>query len=699
MRYHFKTFLLLSAGLLSLACGRQDKAIDASSRAEDFLNEITSQETPPMSFKVGGKDSRDIFMNMEYSINEYTDSAGIRYRTSTFKDKADGLEYAIAGKIVPDMPVVEWTCYIKNASQDTSAVISDILPADLDLDFSVEPDSAFNFFYSQGSHDGFDDFATCDSIIEPHDTIDFVTTSGFSSTRYLPFFNINKGNNYGYITGIGWSGQWKAQFIGEGGKMRMEAGMEKTALRLYPGERIRTPLIMMLFWDGSRTNAQNMLRRYLVKYSSPKPGGKELQVPVSYPCWGGATTAHHLQFIKMIKDHDLPYTNYWIDAGWFGGPHETEEYQDHRTEDWYGRVGDWRMNTVQHPNGLRPISDAAHEAGMTFLLWFEPERAIQGTPVSLEHPEWLMHLPDSYKRRDVGKWKKVEAMLLDLGIPEARAWITDFVSQNIRENNMDILRIDSNTGPLKYWKANDKPDRIGATEIHYVEGLYAFLDSLLARFPNLLIDNCAGGGHRLDLEMLRRSVALHRSDYVCYSTAKAIGCQLQTFGIMNWLPYSSTGISVKPYDSYRFRSNLNAGFNYSFVPRGPNGEYLPVTDDYPLDWFREMMLQHAAIKDCFNGDYYPLTPYSRELNVWCAYELYRPDKEKGFILAFRREECPQDSLHVEIHGLDPNAEYAVKDLDTKEERKVKGSELLKDGYTFHLSEPRSSSILTISKSN
>ena len=50
---------------------------------------------------------------------------------------------------------------------------------------------------------------------------------------------------------VGWSGQWSASFAHERGAIRVRAGMELTRLRLYPGERIRTPRILLLFWEGS----------------------------------------------------------------------------------------------------------------------------------------------------------------------------------------------------------------------------------------------------------------------------------------------------------------------------------------------------------------------------------------------------------------------------------------------------------------
>jgi hypothetical protein len=69
--------------------------------------------------------------------------------------------------------------------------------------------------------------------------------------------------------------------------------------------------------------------------------------------------------------------------------------------------------------------------------------------------------------------------------------------------------------PLPYWRANDAPDRQGMAEIRHVEGLYEFWNDLLRRHPGLVIDNCASGGRRIDLETISRSIPLWRSDWQC----------------------------------------------------------------------------------------------------------------------------------------------------------------------------------------
>ena len=75
----------------------------------------------------------------------------------------------------------------------------------------------------------------------------------------------------------------------------------------------------------------------------------------------------------------------------------------------------------------------------------------------------------------------------------------------IEREGIDIYRQDFNHPPKPFWEDNEQPDRIGMTEIRHIEGLYTYWDYLLSRFPRLLIDNCAAGGRRIDLETSSRS--------------------------------------------------------------------------------------------------------------------------------------------------------------------------------------------------
>ena len=129
-------------------------------------------------------------------------------------------------------------------------------------------------------------------------------------------------------------------------------------------------------------------------------------------------------------------------------------------------TGNWEVDLKKYPHGLKPIGEAAHKAGLGYLLWFEPERVHFDTKIQKEHPEWVM--------KSQGDWSQLFA----LHIPEARKWLTDLMDQFVTEGQLDWMRWDFNIEPLGFWKRNDAPDRQGITENHYIDGLYAMWDDL-----------------------------------------------------------------------------------------------------------------------------------------------------------------------------------------------------------------------------
>src|SRR5205814_6437410 len=133
----------------------------------------------------------------------------------------------------------------------------------------------------------------------------------------------------------------------------------------------------------------------------------------------------------------------------------------------------------------------------------------------------------------------------------------------------------------------------GITEIRHIEGYLAYWDELRRRHPDMLIDSCASGGRRNDLETLRRAVPLLRSDYIL----EPIGQQNHTMGIASWIPYYGTGINS--FDAYTYRSQMSP-WN--------TGVYDVRRRDLDYDALRKLLAQWQQVNRFYGGDFYPLTP-------------------------------------------------------------------------------------------
>ena len=246
-----------------------------------------------------------------------------------------------------------------------------------------------------------------------------------------------------------------------------------------------------------------------------------------------------------------------------------------------------------------------------------------------------------------------------------------------------MYRQDFNIDPLPFWRANDAEDRQGITEIRHVEGYLAYWDELIKRHPGMLIDSCASGGRRNDLETLRRAVPLLRSDYIM----EPIGNQCHTYALSPWFPFYGTGTSKT--DPYLVRSTLCPHFTACWDHREDS-----------LDWatLRRLVDQWKAFAPNFFGDYYPLTPYTLKDSDWIAWQFDRPEEGKGMVQAFRRPNSIYVTAQLPLSALDPNARYAVTDVDAPGTRmEFSGSELLGAGLPMTMTGKPSSVVYVYEK--
>lgn len=189
---------------------------------------------------------------------------------------------------------------------------------------------------------------------------------------------------------------------------------------------------------------------------------------------------------------------------------------------------------------------------MRFLAWFEPERAMRGSWLDREHSQWLLR--PSGTSPELRYQEKDGFRLLDLGNAEARNWAVEEISHQIREAVIAIYRQDFNLYPAFFWQTNEKTNGVGLNEIHHVDGLYDYLDELARRHPGLIPDNCASGGRRLDFEMMRRYVALWRSDSCWGHASFPRNVQAMTHGLSLWLPLQGLGAAAT--DEIALRSGM-----------------------------------------------------------------------------------------------------------------------------------------------
>ena len=653
---NFADFAILAQNWLM--CNASEDPVCATYNPVDFTEDY------PFSFVYGGIASKDILPQWimdrqttvldQNRIQEITTWADPYYK--------GGLVVTFKKITYSDFPgTVEWTVYFKNTGSGNTPIIENIRALDVEFD----PSQAGNFLlhhangaFATGDANGYKPLTT---ILSPYTTKVLAGINGQPSGQDMPYFNLEFPNNQGVVMAIGWPGQWSSNFTREaaGTGVRVVAGQELTHFKLYPGEEVRGPLIALQFWQGGDwISAQNIWRRWMMAHNVPKKANGEPLEPLMFGssafqtnCMVEATTANQLQFINRYLEEQLTIDYWWMDAGWYplGG------------SDWTW-TGTWEVDTTRFPNGLREISDYAHSNGIKTLLWFEPERVATGTWLDVNHPEWVFG-------RNWG--------LLDEGNPDAFNWLINHVDSLLTAQGIDLYREDFNFEPLIYWRSNDTSNRQGITEIRHVEGHLAYWDELIKRDPNRLIDSCASGGRRNDLETMRRAVPLWRSDY--YIQASAV--QGHTYGISFWLPLNGTKNSAFNYTPnkmltpYEFRSCIVPFTNCLWDVRRTDVDY---------NELRSLMQNFRDVAKYCLGDYYPLSAHSVAEDQWIAWQFDVPETGEGMVQAFRRPANGTSTGQYNLRGLLPGAQYQYWYIDTPGSKTTRTGQQLMDGLNVSI---------------
>ncbi len=515
-------------------------------------------------------------------------------------------------------------------------------------------------------------FMPVDRALRAGDTVVMEPEGGRSSnTTAFPFFDFDFGG-FAVLFAVGWSGQWRCEIEKTADTLYVRFGMARADFYLKPGEEVKLPSsFTVLGEDGA--SVRRLARRIMRTHYDPLAGRVE-HLPVSMqpfdryfygqcPIW--PTEEGQKRTIACAEKCRYIDTD-WLDAAWFLHGFPTG-------------VGNYEFDPG-FPNGLTPISDAAHEAGMRFMAWFEPERVHRDSNVGQEHREFLLPVPGT------GQW-----FLFDLGNEAAYRWLYEKISGMIRDCGIDNYRQDFNIDPLDIWAMNDEENRVGILEIGHINGLYRFWDDLRAEFPNLVIDDCSSGGRRIDFETMRRAVPLWRTDNPCRPISlpeKPADTfdQNETLALGEYLPYHASGV-WEP-QAYDVRSSATEGLACTFDVLNP-----------AFDFERAAALLGEVNRTAayWSGDFYPLTAPTLEETGFAAYELVRDGD--GFAKVFRRRECEADTFRLSLCALDPAATYRliVTDENGGAAEEVLPGALLVSGIDVHLPEKRTSALIEFTK--
>ena len=290
---------------------------------------------------------------------------------------------------------------------------------------------------------------------------------------------------------IGWNGSWQLEFSTRntlglamgGGLADFETGEWRKVFA--PGEAFETPEAIFTCVKGSfDTLCDRLVLRIDAEVDYP---ACEEDLPVIFNEWCTSWGNPGMESVTRIADiiKTMPIQYLVIDAGW---------YRQGR-DDWDRSQGDWLVNQRNFPGGIGEAVRKIRERGLIPGIWFEAEVVGNASDAYERDKAFLL-------KRDGEVITSGDRRFWDHNNPGARAILEERVVRFLKDNNFGYVKIDYNETP---GTGCDHPDSPGEGLRCYCEGSLAFFRRLREVMPELVIENCASGGHRLVFEMMKRT--------------------------------------------------------------------------------------------------------------------------------------------------------------------------------------------------
>jgi alpha-galactosidase len=605
---------------------------------------------------------------------------------------ASGLTISREARVFAQYGAVEYTLVFRNDSQTELPALTGV--KSIDVSFSRLA-GAVDTVTSCGGGEADRNFPpgpTCDFTLTrtalegQTQSVSLSADRGRSSRLALPFFYLqNQAQDAGLFVGLGWSGQWRAAISADRGRhaLRIEGGIADLDVRLKPDERISGPTILLGCWRGALDTGVNTLRRLIRDHYSPTIDGRRLVPPIMYTTWFqiGAELDEKLAGELIDRAAEMGQEIFEVDASWYNGtPTAPYERMDITWPAISESLGNWDegADVKRFPSGLKALADRVRARRMQFGLWFEPERAGPESRLAREHPDWVMTIPGR-------RWVAV-----DLGNPAAQEYFCKLLDRYIDELGIRYIRWDMNNHDLlPYWQTKDSIGRQGITQIRYLEGLHRIEEHILGVHPGVILENCAGGGLRIDLASLARRHTIWISD--------AINTQVVRYhmeGLNQFIPGSGQIVSLSiPAAEARKPEFVLADYNCQVCFGGAFGlsgrlhEWSTAT--------RQTVRRHVDVyrklRRFLDQDFYPLIPQPHTMETWTGWQFHEPQNQEGFLQAFRLNAAEHHRTFM-LHGLNPEQSYQFTDPYTQESFVMAGTKLAREGIEFNLP-PMSSRVL------
>ena len=437
--------------------------------------------------------------------------------------------------------------------------------------------------------------------------------------------------NYGEVIAgaLAWSGNFRLNFeVDEFNVLNILAGANPYAsdYTLGEGESFTTP-------------------EMIYTYSSEGAGGASRNLhdwARNYGVW------------HMIDDAaDMGLEMFVLDDGWFGNKYPRNDSN--------AGLGDWQVNAKKLPEGIDYIASYAHQKGMKFGIWIEPEMVNPRSELAEKHPDWIVKAGNREIPRMRNQW------LLDLSNPKVQDFVFSVFDNTMKLSpNIDYIKWDANRHVENAGSEYLPEDKQSHFWIDYTQGFYKVMERIRAKYPDVLIQACASGGGRVEFGAMKYFNEVWTSD-----NTEALSRTRIQYGTSLFYPATVMGSHVSATPNHQTGNITPIKFRFDIACAGRLGMELQPKrmDDAEKRFARKAVASYKAYRDIvMEGDLYRIgTPYDDTGYYGMMY--VSKDKKKAVLFTYCiRYQSRTLIPKFRLHGLDAKTRYTVREQNTDKKR-------------------------------
>ncbi|CDC76900.1 glycoside hydrolase clan GH-D [Candidatus Colimorpha enterica] len=478
---------------------------------------------------------------------------------------------------------------------------------------------------------------------------------GVSGHLHNPFVALAKqnateesGDVYGFS--LIWSGDFAIHSetdADDGFRLVMGLAEESFSWELHPEECFQSPEAVMTYSDSGIGDMSRKLHRLFHQHLIA-PNRKGLKNPLLINSWEAAYFDFDEEklYSFALRAKEMGIEMLVMDDGWFG-----------RRNNDRSSLGDWTVNENKLRHGLPELVNQIHALGLKFGIWFEPEMISPDSDLFRSHPDWCLNAPG----REPSNCRN--QFILDISRPEVRDNIWEQMDKILSSCLIDYVKWDFNRNFSE--AASRGLDAAHQKELNYrfTLGTYDLQNRLISKYPQILLENCAGGGGRFDPAMLFFSPQIWCSD-----NTDPLDRLFIQFGTSLAYPCSTMGAHVS--------ASTRAGLETKGIVAGWGTHGYELDPNRYTDAERDVVKQqvknyHRFYDLTHTGDLYRLvSPFDNR--HFCAWAFVSPDKSEALVTIVNLYPSMKDNRFLYLRGLNPQKKYGCEAISAPSLPSAKG---------------------------